>query len=370
MTNKEKACVAISREYDKKQSHKLRALFDENKFDKILATTDIAEVDALIRNCAEQNIQIVTRFSSNYPKRLFNLGQPPYALYCRGNLELLQKPAVAIVGTRDCTRYGQNVATDFAKALAKHGIVVVSGLAEGIDTASHNGAVEAAKKTSALPRGYEFPSGVHHSKKEIINTIAVLGNGLNVVFPSSNRQLQKQLSEQGLVISEFLPNTPCARFTFPFRNRIVAALASAVIIVEADLKSGTMITRDWALELGVDVFAVPGPITSHASRGTNAIIREAQCSILTDIRDILDVFGVYEKSPTAENAVVQLSFEEKSVLDIIKNDETHFDDIVMETGFATKKLTTLLTTMELNGLIKKLGGNLYCRTKTKGKGSV
>ena len=399
MRIEEKACVAISREYNSEKSKRFRQLFVEGKHQQILAECDVVELENLIRNCVAQGISIVTRESTQYPEKLLRLGRPPYVLYCRGNLELLQKPSVAIVGTRDCTRYGQTVAEDFGKKLAENGIVVVSGLAEGIDTAGHKGAIDGSRTTKpknkpkvasgiinssqivakgSLPLGFEFPEGVVHvvnnldggvvaasssAPTESVLTIAVLGNGLNVNFPASNFELQKQLSQHGLVISEFLPNTPCSRITFPWRNRIVAALSSAVIIVEADIKSGTMITRDWALELGVEVFAVPGQITSNASRGTNAIIKDAACSILTDIADVLDVFGITEKSKLKPNAVVQLSFDEKLVVDAIKNDEVHFDEIIEKTSLPVRKLTSMLTNMELNGLIKKLAGNLYARIK-------
>jgi len=280
------------------------------------------------------DIVILKRGDKRWPKGLDNLAQPPEVLFCKGNLELLKKPIIAIVGTRDCTRYGLEVARKLASQLASLGIVTVSGLADGIDAAAHNGA------------GAE-------------NTIAVLGNGVNVFYPAANVDLQKRIAmDGGLVISEYEPNQRSNRYTFPQRNRIIAALSNAVIVVEADKKSGALITKDFALDLGIEVFAVPGPINSHASRGTNEMIRTAACACLTDVSDVLGVLGM-SVSGIKENTVVQLSFEARSVLDALRYDEMHFDEIVSKTNFAPKILTTLLTTMEMDGIIQKLPGNHY-----------
>ena len=285
---------------------------------------------------AKQGITVIKRGGKEYPKRLENLNDPPEVLYCKGNLGLLTRPAVAIVGTRDCTRYGTDTAKRFAEAFAKLGIVVVSGLADGIDTAAHVGAGPA-------------------------NTIAVLGNGVNYFYPQSNIRLQKEIAEQGLLISEYLPNEKSTKFSFPMRNRIVAALSQAVVIVEADLKSGTMITKEWALDLGIDVFAIPGPITSYASRGTNALIKDASCVIATQVEDVLAVFGITQPSKTEKHVVVQISFEEKQILDVVGREEVHFDDIVNATKMPVKKLLSLLTNMELSGLLRKLPGNYFTK---------
>jgi DNA processing protein len=251
----------------------------------------------------------------------------------------MSKRCVSIVGTRDCTRYGTDVAYRFGKGLAEHGVVVVSGLADGIDTAAHKGAVSAKNDDGIL-------------------SIAVLGNGVNYYYPQSNASLQKDLAQNGLIISEYIPSTPSDRFHFPHRNRIIAALCSAVIVVEADNRSGALITKDYALDLGVDVFAVPGPITSYASNGTNKIIKTAAVAMITDIADVLDTFGVTVRGEE-ENSVTQISFEAQSVLDVLGRDEVHFDEIVEKTKYAPKTVASLLTNMEIDGLILKLSGNYY-----------
>jgi len=282
----------------------------------------------------ENDIVILKKGDPRWPVGLNNLAQPPEAIFCKGDLELLDKPIVAIVGTRDSTRYGMEVAKKLAGQLAELGIVVVSGLADGIDAAAHAGA--GAK-----------------------STIAVLGNGVNVFYPAANVDLQKKIaSDGGLLVSEYPPSTKSNKFHFPQRNRIIAALSKAVIIVEADIKSGALITKDFALDLGLEVFAVPGAITSPASRGTNEMIKTASCACLTDVSDVLSVFGMTYTDAKA-NVVTQLSFEAKTVLDVLGREEIHFDELVDKTNFSPKILSTLLTTLEMDGILQTLPGNYY-----------
>ena len=296
-----------------------------------------------IKKFAEQGIIVIKKGDKEYPSRLNNLSNPPEVLYCRGNINLLTRPAVSIVGTRVCTRYGLDVARRFAKVFADNGIVVVSGLADGIDTASHMGAIEVAG----------------------CNTIAVLGNGVDVYFPENNRKLQNQIGKEGLLISEYLPNFKGAKWTFPQRNRIVAALSSALLIVEADIKSGTMITKDWALSLGVDVFAVPGNVTSLQSRGTNQLIKDCACAIATEPADVMQSFGITRRvgrnklEEIKPISLVQISFDEKRIIDLLGREEVHMDELVEKIDMPIHKLATLLTQMEMRGLIVKLPGNLF-----------
>ncbi|MCL2229286.1 MAG: DNA-processing protein DprA [Firmicutes bacterium] len=295
-----------------------------------------------IKEFKKQGIHVIRRGDKNYPSRLNELRQPPPVLYCKGELSLLERPSIAIVGTRTCTRYGVEVAKRFSKKFAEAGAVVISGLADGIDTAAHQGACEVGAE----------------------NTIAVLGNGVNYFYPSTNRDLQNKIGEKGLLISEYLPNEKSSKFFFPARNRIVAALASALLIVEADLKSGTMITKDFALELGIDVFAVPGNVTSLQSRGTNAIIKEAHVAIACEPDDVLSVFGITSpkgKTPKVKLPPVQLSFDEKRVLDIIGKEEIHIDDLIEQTGMEFGQFSSLLTNMEMRGLVQKYPGNIFTR---------
>jgi DNA processing protein len=269
---------------------------------------------------------------------------------------------VAVVGTRTSTRYGNNVAERFARVFAEQGLVVTSGLADGIDTHDHRGAINAVDKSDPC------------------NTIAVLGNGFNTYYPTANRNLQNDIANRGLLVSEYLPNEATKRFHYPQRNRIVAALSTAVLIVEADMHSGTMITKDFAVALGVDVYAVPGEVTNITARGTNHLIKTGECRVATEPNDVMQSFvrrvaasGNFVRSSRASgraNALSRasgrvhevtatVSFDERKILDILGREDTHIDDIVDKTGMEIRKLSPLLTSMEMKGMLEKLGGNVF-----------
>lgn len=279
------------------------------------------------------DIKLIKLGDENYPKALLDLKDPPKQLYVKGNLDLLQRPIVAIVGTRDCTRYGIMVAKDLAAHCADAGFVVASGLAEGIDTAAHQGAGHA--------------------------TIAVLGNGLEVYYPSNNHDLQDEIGEYGLLISEYPPTFHGGKTTFPQRNRIVAALGRAVIAIEADLHSGTLITMRKARELNRAIYAVPGNINCYASQGTNDLIANHGAHMVTSAADLIKTLTGRMGNATTSRPVKQISLEQQNILSILKTDEVHFDDIVLESGLSVPQLSTLLTNMEMIGLIEKLPGNYF-----------
>lgn len=209
-------------------------------------------------------IKLITMFDDDYPETLKNIYDKPVILYAKGNVELLKKPGIAIVGSRSCSEYGKNVALKLAYDLAKHNITIISGLARGIDTYSHIGAVNAMG-----------------------NTIAVIGNGLDRIYPYENRGLYERiLQNNGLIITEYIMGTKPDRMNFPARNRIISALSDGVIVVEARKKSGALITADFALEQGKEIYAVPGNINSPNSQGTNELIKQGAYPI-TCMEDIL-----------------------------------------------------------------------------------
>jgi len=278
-------------------------------------------------------IQIIKLGDSNYPDSLLDLKDPPKQLYVQGNLDLLKRPLVSIVGTRDCTRYGSTVAKELSAQCAAAGWGVVSGLAEGIDTAAHQGAKGA--------------------------TIAVLGNGLEVFYPIINKDLQDEIAETGLLISEYPPNFHGDKTTFPQRNRIVAALGRAVVAVEADLRSGTLITVRKAQELNRDVYAVPGNINCYASQGTNDLIANHGAYMVTSAADFVKTLTGHSVKAKTVQQTKQISLEHQAILNLLKTDEMHFDDIVMQSGLSVPQLSTLLTNMEMIGLIEKLPGNYF-----------
>jgi len=291
--------------------------------------------------------RILTYASKEWPRGFEKLEDQPGVLFTKGDLELLNCTCVGIVGTRDCTRYGLEVAKEFAQELSSAGVVVVSGLADGIDAAAHNGA---------------FP-----------NTIAVLGNGIKKYYPATNQKLQDKIAnEGGLVISEHEPSSSGRRHSFLHRNRIIASISQAVIVIEADYRSGALSTKNYALSCDIPVFAVPGSIKSHASHGTNDIIKRGEAKIVTNAKDVLVYLGLIEKKDkdsrdknvvkdkTAFNKkIIQLSMEEQAIMENLRKGELHFDDIIKIVKMIPQKLATLLTNMELDDLIEKLPGNMY-----------
>ncbi len=218
---------------------------------------------AILQGCAGRAIDIVTVEMASYPDRLRQLHDPPPFLFLRGDASLLARRSVTIVGSRRSTAYGRRTAEELAGALARAGVVVVSGMALGIDGAAHRGCLAAGGAT-----------------------VAVLGSGPDVLSPSSHAGLGRQILRTGLVVSEFLPGDPPLAHHFPRRNRVLAALADAVVVVEAAARSGALITVGHALDLGRDVFAVPGPLGTPSSQGSNALIRDG-AGMITSVAEFV-----------------------------------------------------------------------------------
>jgi DNA processing protein len=274
---------------------------------------------------AELSVRFTARSDPAFPPLLGAVHDPPVGLFLRGEgaLELLARPAVAVVGARACSPYGSHVARLLGRDLAAAGVVVVSGLARGVDGEAHRGALEAG--------------GI---------TLAVLGCGVDRDYPASHRQLAVRIRERGLVVSEYAPGVEPAPWRFPARNRIVAGLAAATVVVEARERSGALITADLALEEGREVFAVPGEITSPLSAGTNALLRQG-ATALTSPADVLDALGV-ERPPPADApdaAAALLALLPAST-----------DELVRATGRDAGELAGLLLELELAGVVREQEG--------------
>ncbi len=298
---------------------------------------------------AKEKCRILVRGDQSYPTLVAEIHDPPLVLYARGNLETLQAPAVAIVGTRRPTYYGLQMAQGLAHDLASRGIAIVSGLARGIDAAAHRGALEA--------------NG---------STIAVLGCGIDVVYPREHRQLTRQILERGLLLSEFPPGTSPSPQNFPVRNRIISGLGLGTLIVEASEYSGSLITARLTMEQNRDVFAIPGNLTAPQSFGPNFLIKQG-AKLVQSWRDIVEELpaeirhDILVKENSRPNKIKSpeldlLTEEDTKLLRILQTDEaTQFDSLVRMSGLEVPKLATMLLNLEMRGWIRQLPGNLYLK---------
>jgi DNA processing protein len=280
---------------------------------------------------AARQLRFVGRRDPEYPRLLRELHDPPPGLFVRGSapVELLQRPAVAIVGARACSAYGSQVARLLARELAAAGLVVISGLARGVDGEAHRGALEAGGLT-----------------------VAVLGCGVDRDYPAAHAQLAARICEHGLVLSEYAPGVEPAPWRFPARNRVIAGLAAATVVVEARERSGALITADFALEAGREVFAVPGEITSSLSGGTNALLRLG-ASPLTRAEDVFEAFGI--ESPSVSPGP-ELGETARAVLEAVSQEPSGVDRLVRGTGLGAAVVSTALAELELAGVVTEAEG--------------
>lgn len=288
----------------------------------------------------KEKIEAIAVSDKRYPKLLSQISDPPPIIYVRGNWEILNSECFAVVGTRSLTDYGKRVTPSITKEIAKAGFTIVSGLARGIDALAHKAAIE-AKKT----------------------TIAVLGCGLdwNVFFPPQNRRLaQEILDKGGAIISELPYGTHGTAFTFPQRNRIISGLSRGVLVVEADIKSGALITARSAVDQNRDVFAVPGNIFSPVSAGTNLYIKKGAKPV-TSAEDILTEYGISYND--TRRAIVPENETETKILKILQaapsGEPVHIDEIIRRSGYDVGEIQATLVMMELSDKIKNVGSNRY-----------
>lgn len=308
--------------------------------DKIIALrqqkTALSYLDYLDR----RGIKLVTLEDPEYSPLLAVIPDPPCLLYYQGRIELMSAICFAVVGSRAATVYGKNVAQKMGSELADHNLVVVSGMARGIDTEAHRGALAA--------RG---------------QTIAVLGSGFDNIYPAENMKLFEEICTSGLMLTEYQPQTAPEPGNFPMRNRIIAGLSRGVIVVEARKKSGALITADLALEQGRDVFAIPGPITSRNSEGTNNLIKQG-ARLVACIDDVLedyyDITGP-GKVTQPELSMLVLDQEESQVIDCMGYEPVHFDKLMQLTRFDIGLLSTVMLALEFKGLVKGIPGNFYVK---------
>ncbi|WP_150466746.1 DNA-processing protein DprA [Francisella sp. SYW-9] len=284
--------------------------------------------------------QLLTFLDGNYPKNLKQISNPPITLYCSGNIELLKESQLAIVGARNNTIYGKNATSKICSELKGSELSIVSGLAYGIDTLAHKFAIE-----------------------NDLNTIAVVGTGVDIIYPSSNKNLyEKLLNTENLIISELPLGTAPLRHHFPQRNRIISGLAKGVVIVEAAKKSGSLITAQLALEQNKEVFAIPGSIFSQTSEGTNELIKQG-AKLVCNINDILEEINIHSIITQKDDSYLlknndhkDLSTIEKTILDSIDTELTTLDKIITRSNLPYNQVVSTLLELELESLIESVAG--------------
>ena len=286
----------------------------------------------------DNNNHIVTLADSDYPQALLNIPDPPLLLYVKGRLDLLNRSALAIVGSRSATPQGINNAEAFAKSLSDAGLCIISGMAHGIDAAAHRGALRGAGKNWG-------------------SSIGIVGTGLDKIYPAANRDLAHALAQQGALISEFPLGTPPLAANFPRRNRLISGMSLGCLVVEASLQSGSLITARLALEQGRDVFAIPGSIHAPQSKGCHALLKQG-AKLVEAAQDILEELGglLLASAPVANSAG-----PDSALLDHLGFDPVDVDTLSERCGLTIAELSAMLLTLELNGCICALPGGLYQR---------
>lgn len=309
-----------------------RGIAGFNEWDKVSR-----EIEAAVKN----DVRLITCNDRSYPEALRCLNDAPPVLYVKGDLKETDKYAVAIVGSRRSTHYGTRVAETIGHDLACHGITIVSGMARGVDSASHKGALRAKGRT-----------------------LAVIGSGIDILYPPENRGLMNAITSSGAVISEFPFGTLPERGNFPRRNRIISALSLGVIVVEAAVDSGSLITVGYALEQGKEVFAVPGNITSRSSRGTNDLIRKG-ARLVERAEDVIEelrpqIRGILkEDRNSVERCLPQMTESEKRMFVCLDNEPKHIDAIIRETKKSSSEALSILLSLELKGIVRQIDGKRF-----------
>lgn len=303
-----------------------------------------AHIDQTLAWVAQENNYVITLGDEDYPQSLLSIADPPVLLYAKGRPAFLNMPAVAIVGSRNASAQGMLNADRFAQNLSEAGLTVVSGLALGIDTGAHTGAIKSAQQGCAG------------------SSIAVIGTGLDIVYPAANRALAHQIAEVGCIISEYPLGTPAIAHNFPRRNRIISGLSLGVLVVEAAAQSGSLITARSALEQGREVFAIPGSIHSPLAKGCHQLIRQG-AKLVESAQDILEELRWQSKdSKSTHSSGVQIAASNlsdpklQSLLENMGHEALSVDQLIVRTGLPVSSVQAALLNLELQGQIETLPG--------------
>ncbi|MGQ9618137.1 MAG: DNA-processing protein DprA [Candidatus Aminicenantia bacterium] len=307
---------------------------------ELIISKEVIKIGEDELNKAEKaGVLIIPIFSEDFPSLLKEIDYPPLVIYLKGKKEVLKKPCISIVGTRKCTSYGRVVADSISSELSNRGIVIVSGLARGIDSVVHSSAVENGE------------------------TIAVLGTGIDKIYPRENRKIAEKIEENGAIISEFPLGASALPFHFPLRNRIISGLSYITVVVEASERSGSLITSKWALEQGRDVLAVPGNITSSSSKGANLLIKQGAKPVLSwkDIFEELPLF-LRDTLRKEKREMPKLSEIEERILSFIPSDsEITIDELSLYSELPVYELFHVLFELQIKGFVIENPGKSYQR---------
>jgi len=320
----------------------LRAVgLENNRLSALLAKRDKLDLDAELLRVERFGARLITQADDEYPSLLRSLADAPPLLFVRGEITDDDALSIAIVGTRRASTYGKDAATYFSRELAANGVTIISGLAHGVDAAAHRAAIQAGGRT-----------------------LAVLGCGIDQVYPREHGHLAAEIARHGAVISEFPPGTKPEAYNFPRRNRIVSGLSLGVLVVEAPEKSGALITATAAAEQGRDVFAVPGNIFNPMGMGANRLIQDG-AKLVTTVDDVLEELNLAQVVHETRKTTVEIAPEgddERRILGFLSTEPAHVDEIARNSGIVISKVTGTLTILELKGLARMVGPMQYSLT--------
>ncbi len=319
----------------KQYAEKLRKILGKAAYKRMMFPFELKQVEDVIKLMEQKGYGAVARGDAEYPDCLEEIDVPPAILYYKGDIGLLKTVCLGVVGTREPSRYGRDYTEKFVEVLAKCSLTIVSGMARGIDTIAHRVTLQNDGKT-----------------------IAVLGSGIDVIYPANNVQLYEDIARDGLIISEYPIGTPSLAYNFPERNRIISGLSKGILIPEAGLKSGSLITADYAIKQNRELFIIPSALNSPRGQGCNKLLKSCQGAIVLSPDDVISALGI-KKQPEKRASAMQLDFLEEKLIDALSYSEMHFDDLVDLTGLGVSDLNALLVRMEIVGLIRKLDNNYY-----------
>jgi len=317
---------------------------DRKSIESLLTARQRLSLEDELARVERMGASVITWEDDRYPPRLLEIHNAPPVLYVRGELLPQDEWAVAVVGTRSGTRYGRQMVAEIAGELGRSGITVVSGLARGIDSLAHRATLRAGGRT-----------------------IAVLGSGIDIIYPSEHRDLASRITERGALVTEYPLGTKPEAGNFPPRNRIISGLSLGTLVVEAGKRSGALITADYALEQGREVFALPGSATSGKSEGTNRLIQEGAAKLVLSVQDVLEELNLTLVERHQEvRMFVPDDEREASILKHVSAEPIHVDDIGQRTSLPISEVTSTLALMELKGMVRQVGGMNYVLARERG----